>query len=457
LKRPSWPSPYPYKEFVKGSGQIIERRNGGLDNWIGENYICQIKKGIKFSNFNFKNPNGDHIKIKNISKHQYTTEEGILTKYVFVFKIIGINTNTIDVNIINNIIDNILNNSVSVRSFDFKYKKTHFINFVNNLRNFHILTTTKNNGFMIEGAFDKIKFCTPQFYFLLDSHESFTSKNKQTKHFTKNQHLPFELFSYWGKYNNRPYKIWIHQKNTTSSLLELNRKFRISLLRLHSEFESLNFVLTAINDGELIVKEMSNLSDILQNYISNSISSILKQKDKVEANIGAQNSLEYFKEILYQSQPGDYDILIRRLKKFDFRPQVESKTLLFIENYNSLNLNVMENKYKIDNSQVGAIGDHSTSDHNTFQQINYTIPNNLDYPSLVVELGKLKESLRLEAEEVEQFDALKNITQAEIEAKKGNGKAVVGLLKSGGKWILDVATRIGVNIVTGLLENNITI
>ncbi len=448
LKKPSWPSPYPYKEFVKGSGQIIERKKGGLDNWIGENYICKINKGIRISNFEI---NHFHLKIKNISKHQFTSDGGVLSKYVFVFKITGY-LEAITKDILEQIIDKLLNCKISIRSTNYKSIDSKFRNFIKDLKAFHIITTTKNGTHDIKQDSQFIKFCTPQIYFLLDGRETFANKWQQVKHVTKNETFPFKLFSYWQNYNNSPYKIWIHQKVTSSSLIELNRNLRISILRIHAEFECLNFVLSDISNGKLQVKEKSTDSSRLQYYISNAITSILKQRNKVEEKIGVKNSIEYFKEIFYQFQPGDYETLVKRIKQIDFRPQVEQKALVFIENLYSQNLEFMKNKFT--NSQIGAVGENATAENNQFLQQNYNIPSDTDYSKLVEELARLKRHIENEPDIPFKEMILENVEEAKQEAEKKNVGGVIKFLKSGGKWLLDTATKIGINLVTDLIKSN---
>lgn len=84
LQKPMWPSPTPFKEFVRNTGPIIERNKGGLASWVGENFVCRIGNVVKFPRKLYLS-NG--AVITNISKHLYANANYILTKYEFVFNI----------------------------------------------------------------------------------------------------------------------------------------------------------------------------------------------------------------------------------------------------------------------------------------------------------------------------------------------------------------------------------
>jgi len=447
LKKPAWPSPYPFKEFVKGSGQIIERKSGGMDNWIGENYICKINKGIKIPNIEITDPK---VILKNTSKHQYSTESGILTEYEFVFEVTG-KKQLVTKSIIEEIIDKLLNAEISIRNIAFKYSKSKLRTINKGLKEFHILTTTKKKEVDIDNDLKYLNFCTPQLYFFLKSKEKLDVSKNGMKKITKSDEFPFHLFSYLKNINNSPYRVWIHHEKFINSLsVEINRDLRISLLRIHSEYECLNNVFRNITNGLIKVNERTTESDKLQFYISNTITSITKQKSNVENGIGQTDSIEYFKDIFYETKPGDYAMLISKVKQFNFRPQIEQKTVNFINN-----IEIMENKYKIENSQVAAIGDNAKADNNQFQQTNYTIPKDLDYDKLINELNELKNHVASQEDLQHKDDAITNIEEAKKEAANKNGNGVVKYLKMGGTWLFETATKIGISVVTELLKNNL--
>jgi len=119
------------------------------------------------------------------------------------------------------------------------------------------------------------------------------------------------------------------------------------------------------------------------------------------------------------------------------------------------NVQHMGDKYNIESSQVGAVGREAKAESNTFQQVNHSIPENFDFEILSTELEKLKKALKDKAEQPEEFTALSNIASAEKASKEKNYGKVVEYLKTGGKWVLETAKDIGVNVVAEIINKQI--
>lgn len=116
------------------------------------------------------------------------------------------------------------------------------------------------------------------------------------------------------------------------------------------------------------------------------------------------------------------------------------------------NVNHMGDKYNIESSQVGAVGHEAKAVSNSFQHINQTAPDNFDFEVLTLELEKLKKILKEKAEQPEEFVSVSNVASAEKASKEKNYGKAVEFLKSGGKWVLDTAKDIGVNVVAELIN-----
>jgi len=48
LTWPTWPFPISGREFVRGFGQVRDRRRGGIENWIGEDVYCRARSAVTF-------------------------------------------------------------------------------------------------------------------------------------------------------------------------------------------------------------------------------------------------------------------------------------------------------------------------------------------------------------------------------------------------------------------------
>ena len=113
---------------------------------------------------------------------------------------------------------------------------------------------------------------------------------------------------------------------------------------------------------------------------------------------------------------------------------------------------IIGDKNEFNNSQIGAVGSNAISKNNSFQQMNYNVPEDLDFGKLHGQLGKLRENLATKAKSPEEFKAIGEVAEAELASKEKNGNKVVKHLKDAGSWVFDTAKDIGVDIVTELIK-----
>jgi hypothetical protein len=77
---------------------------------------------------------------------------------------------------------------------------------------------------------------------------------------------------------------------------------------------------------------------------------------------------------------------------------------------------------------------------------------NLDLSKLADELAVLRATMRTEAHSAEEDAALGAVAEAETAARAGDRTRALERLKAAGKWALDVATKVGVEIATTALK-----
>lgn len=77
--------------------------------------------------------------------------------------------------------------------------------------------------------------------------------------------------------------------------------------------------------------------------------------------------------------------------------------------------------------------------------------------ALAEELGRLRKELKKGDNSPEQDAAAGAVAQAEIEAKKQNGSRVLEALAGAGKWVLETAQRIGVELAVQALKKSMGI
>ncbi|MBA0885497.1 hypothetical protein GTZ96_017545 [Flavobacterium sp. BBQ-18] len=156
---------------------------------------------------------------------------------------------------------------------------------------------------------------------------------------------------------------------------------------------------------------------------------------------------------------GDFDEYYNHFEKVQFPIIDIANGMISIENLHkfqklfnfNINETTMGDKNIFNNSQIGAVGSKAKA-NNKFEQNNYNLPENLNFDILSQELSKLKDSLKSNAETSEQFNAISAVVEAENAAKKKDGNKVIQHLLSGGKWVLNTAKDIGVEVVAELIN-----
>jgi hypothetical protein len=157
---------------------------------------------------------------------------------------------------------------------------------------------------------------------------------------------------------------------------------------------------------------------------------------------------------------GDFDEYYDHFEKVQFPIADIANGMISIEKLHqfqhlfefNINETTMGDKNIFNNSQIGAVGSKAKATKNKFQQNNYTIPEDINYDSLIQELTKLKDNLKSNANSPEEFKAISEVVEAENAAKEKNGNKVVQHLLNGGKWVLNTAKDIGVGVIAELIN-----
>jgi len=105
--------------------------------------------------------------------------------------------------------------------------------------------------------------------------------------------------------------------------------------------------------------------------------------------------------------------------------------------------------------QIGAVGSNNRIEANSFQLVSSSLLHDVDLSRLASELHTLRSALRGAAVDVEHDQAVASVGAAELAAKGGDKDAAVKHMKAAGKWALDAATKIGVQVAAKALEASI--
>ena len=441
LSRPNWPDPDIDCEFVRNAGAIIERTNQGVNNWVGEGRICKVGKGIIIN----KNKIGARISVKNFSKHIYTSRQRVLTKYEFVFNVTG-SPKVITTGFIHAIAETIFQSEVRLKSgTNFYYRRV--ADLPKALKKFHLESTTIFGKHLEERLQQYILHSSPQAYFYLDRDEKLSvGKND----FAEISSTHYNLLGTWKKIDNQLVRFWLHERLTAISLINDNRLARITIMRLHSEFECLRNIFKSIGSKVLTVLPYSEDSHSLQEYFNSAITTFLKQRDELNVENGG-DFLDYFSQVMSRFRPGELAGIVNQINAFNFRRQITEKALNYI-NIQELH---MGSKYTFgDNTNAVSIGDN-----NNLQNITQNIQNGVlaepDYPALLLEIKALKEAMDKENVSSPGINSLLNETEVAIAADNKSG--IVEGLKKGGIWLFDFASRVGSTLVAAILKDALKI
>jgi hypothetical protein len=111
---------------------------------------------------------------------------------------------------------------------------------------------------------------------------------------------------------------------------------------------------------------------------------------------------------------------------------------------------IMGNKVNVSNSVVGVIGDQAQNV--TVTQAWNNVGQRIDLVRLADELRRLHEAMEREANQASQKLAVGAVAAAEQSAINKDGPKVLEYLKTGGKWALDVAEKIGLDLAKEALK-----
>ncbi len=103
-------------------------------------------------------------------------------------------------------------------------------------------------------------------------------------------------------------------------------------------------------------------------------------------------------------------------------------------------------------NQAGAMGPGAHAHDMVFHQTQQETSEKLNLNALADELSKLREHLRSFGTEPSHDIALGQVAAAEAAARAGEREKVLSHLREAGKWVPDVATKIGVSLASEALK-----
>lgn len=132
-----------------------------------------------------------------------------------------------------------------------------------------------------------------------------------------------------------------------------------------------------------------------------------------------------------------------------------AKSTFSMQDNNSKTYNITVTGDHANISQIGEFGHNATVSNNTFIKKNNEFPSDFDFDKLYSELLELKTQLLQNAESPEHYQAIAEISKAEVSAKEKNSSGVIENLKKAGSWVFDFATKVGTSVVSEIVKGYI--
>lgn len=444
---PKWPLPNPYKEFVRGSGQVVPKNDTGLTSYLGrtcitENYVCKINKGVKVP----KNIRLGEYSFHNKVNHYYS-DGGILAKYEFLFETKL--EESLSYAAFKKILTTLLEVRINMRNNTFGHSEYRFKNAVKGLRELQITTTTLKKYLGDNEQEKYILPCMPQIFVSLNRNEHITPKAGSKLAISLKDGAQSALSGWWENFGVHPYKIWLLKNNgrTDNPLIQ---SIRNGILRIHSEKECINNVIQSVILGFLDVQPHTTGSETLQTFLNNKIRDVDTNFRKLQGMDDTEKLEAFIKQAYDQFNPGELTLLHERIKRLDFRPQLEKKFVNHIIKYAPY----IEKLIVMDNSQHVNIGDGNTIG-NIKQTMTVNTISEEQYRKYYEQLDTLLSKLKEEPGTYDQKVAVNNLEKAQQAAIEKDESSFLGYLKKAGSWAADFASKIGVNFITELIKNQV--
>jgi hypothetical protein len=448
LITPDWPQPKPYKEFVRGSGQVVPKTDTELATYLGrtcitENFVCKINKGIKIPRYVTLEGLRFHNKV-----NYYYSDGGILAKYEFMFetkleKPLAYAT-------FEKLLYAFLELRVNIRNTGFKHSEYQFKYITKGLKELQIATTTRKQ-FLHEANQEKyILECMPQVFVTLGKNEFIYPKAESKLAISLKDEASSTLCAWWERYKANPYKIWLlNNKGKTDN--PFIRSIRSGILRIHSEKECINNVTQSVLSGFLNVEPRSQGANTLQNFLNEKIKNVDTRFKKIQDIDDSQKLEAFIKQAYNQFNPGEITDLHDKIKRLELRPQFEKKLVTHIIK-NAVNIEKIE---YMENKQEQNFGSQNTFHGDIHQTMNVHAISEDQYKNYYEQLDTVLAKLRDEPVSYDQKVAVTNLEKAQDAIINKEPNKFIDFLKKAGTWAADFAKSVGVEFITELMKSKL--
>jgi hypothetical protein len=473
LGRPTWPAPsfkYPGADFVRSFGSVRKRKLGGLSGWVGESAICEADRALRFQ------------KIKHFRDAAAGVDipiELAFRRFFFDGQAVGkfdVGVTTDDSAVIDlsrkqakAFIEHFLDLPVIIPPMSTKAVtadvaaqavSTELGQAGRPLARFYSACTISHpppvkleDWWVLTGA---------PLLFLTHSPSERIRMPYLGSIVPRSKYLGCDLSYFEVPYleKDRTISMWVMGLTEQTNYRDV-RALKISLQRLHAEFEALRLIGRNIASGKITIAPFTTESSALQEYLNEATRRISRLSSRAEY-LAEDEVAEIARDSEDRINPGERAALISFLDNLKIRKNIfhkVEKELLNETKGREVNFFMdSSSKYKNENSTIGVQGDNASATNvNQVNQSGGQLYANWsqaggNLSALAADLGKLKTELGAQAKESEHFKAAAAIAEAEEAAKKNDGPGVFDYLKKAGNWALDVATKIGTTVAMEALK-----
>lgn len=447
LPLPLWPSPTPYKEFVRSFGPVKVREKGGVRGWVGENEICNANRAFSFSSpCNYYNSRTKkNINFRCSARHFYF--DGLAVgkfEIIFVSRPISLN---LSFQAFSNILNNILHSAIIISIPNEEDIEKELIKASRPLEKMYQLASSYTNSYslikeqrwVISGSNALVvEFGASEEIKISDVFEFIPIPKKYN----------IQLYHCWFRIDTVPVRLWLI-KRLPGAKSQFVHVLRLFLMRLNAEHECVKIVLAKIDSGEIPFNENTMASHFIQHYLNDATRKISRMDTKNEVRWETDRIGELARSSLDISNPGQLDSLLGKIKIANIRPQVFRKVENLVKQI-YIEEQIMGDKYNV--GQAGAVGPNSHAHDMNFNQIWMQLDEEYDLEKLADELSILRLAMKEKSTQPDHDIAIGEVSYAENAAREGDGPKSLEHLKKAGSWAFDIATKIGVTVAATALK-----
>lgn len=456
LNVPFWPSPVPYREFVRSFGVIKIRGKGGIKGWIGENEICDARRALKFRSSIPPFIDGENkTELKCSARHFHF--DGLAVGQFKVVFLTRPSTLELRGSSLFDLMNHILGLGVTVSLPKTGTKWTELSTLSKPLAMSYLFASTSTNKYEYVRDESWIMPGLPMVFLECNPRERIQLPGKtKSVSAVESAHFNLTYLRFICRGNQLP--VWFLQRkyNTQDRYHQDVRTFRSYLMRLHVEKECLKNILRFVErtdfgpskEGD---QKESTESFFLQHYLNESTRRLfrIQKKTKKYTKSGEKEIAELAYASMDYVNPGQTDSLLQKLQIIRIRPQIRHKVEHFV-NQLIIKEQIMGDKYIV--GQAGTVGPQAKAHHINLNQVWENTQQNLDLSQLAEELSNLRLQLDREETELDDHDTVGVLARAEAAAKAGDGPKALQHLARAGNWALKIAEKIGAEVATKAIK-----